>query len=338
MTEQPFHDELVQPDATGLPDRFFDRFMFNLHPADASRPSVIMGCGLYPPRNVIDGFVVVSTQAEQRNARFSTELSATNGRSVGPLSFETVTPNEKWRLRLGPNPTGLELDVTWRARTPHWWAPMTVTTTTGETTSFEHLVQSGRYAGTLTLDGQAGTVDGWWGQRDRSRGVRTMAGGQGIHIWFQAQFPDRTVNVTTVDDRQGGRIMLEGAVMHEDGTIDAVTDFRHDLQVTEGLDIASGTVLVATESGRHYRIGCDLGAGGGLMAGGGYGGHHGKLRGRDHLESDVYPLDGSVTPRSLDSSLTDRLTRFDWDGTAGSGIFEFALSRSGSYTYVPTLG
>ena len=39
----------------------------------------------------------------------------------------------------------------------------------------------------------------------------------------------------------------------------------------------------------------------------------------------------------LDSSLTDRLAMFDWDGTAGIGIFEFALTRSRSYSYRPTL-
>ena len=48
-------------------------------------------------------------------------------------------------------------------------------------------------------------------------------------------------------------------------------------------------------------------------------------------------LDGSVTQRTLDTSLTDRLATFDWNGTAGLGIFEFALTRSRSYTYRPTL-
>lgn len=62
----------------------------------------------------------------------------------------------------------------------------------------------------------------------------------------------------------------------------------------------------------------------------------GGAAGRDHLELDVYPLDGSVSPRTLDTSLTDRLAAFIWDGRAGLGIFEFALTRSSSYTYEPT--
>lgn len=336
-TQQPFHDPLTEPGTEGLPDRFFDRFVFNLHPTDSLNPSVLLGFGMYPARDVVDGFVILVTDSEQRNLRYSTELSDTDGRSGGPFSFEIVVPNEQWRLQIGPNQTGLEMDVTWHARAPQWWSRVDVATTTGEATSFDHLVQSGRYQGTITVDGTEQSVDGWWGQRDRSRGVRTMRGGQGIHIWFQAQFPDRSVGFLLVEDRQGGRILLEGAVMHEDGTLDDITEVRHALEVDAGLDVTAGTVEVTTEAGAFYRIDADLSARGGYMAGGGYGGHHGKVRGKDHEEFDVYPLDGSVSPRTLDSSLTDRLTAFTWDGTAGSGIFEFALSRSSSYDYQPTL-
>jgi hypothetical protein len=40
-----------------------------------------------------------------------------------------------------------------------------------------------------------------------------------------------------------------------------------------------------------------------------------------------------VGPKTLDSALTDRCCTFDWNGQTGYGIFEFALSRSSSYTY-----
>jgi hypothetical protein len=73
------------------------------------------------------------------------------------------------------------------------------------------------------------------------------------------------------------------------------------------------------------------------MAGGGYGGHHGKRVGVDHVEHDGYPLDGSVSPLTLDSALVDRLATFTWGNVCGSGIFEFARTRSRSYTYAPTL-
>lgn len=331
-----FHDDLVPPGTLDLPERFFDRFMFNLHPADATAPSIIMGFGHYPAKDVADGFVIVSTETEQRNVRFSTELSATAGSGAGPLSFQVLEPNRAWRLRLGPNPTGMEYDVIWRARTPYWLGDVAVTNTGGVPTQFEHLVQSGRYEGTLTIDSAEQQVDSWYGQRDRSRGVRTMSGGQGLHIWYQAQFPDRSVCFLLVENRQGGRLLLEGAVLHEDGTVDDVRDVKHDLRF-DALDLKSGTVEVTTEGGAVYTIETDASAGGGLMSGAGYGGRHGRSMGRDHIEHDVYPLDGSVTQLTLDSSLTDRLSAFSWNGTPGIGIFEFALTRSKSCTYRPTL-
>ena len=40
-----FQDALTLPGTAGLPPRFFDRFVFNLHP-EARAPSVIVGLGL----------------------------------------------------------------------------------------------------------------------------------------------------------------------------------------------------------------------------------------------------------------------------------------------------
>lgn len=340
-----FHDALVTPgDLDGLPPGFFDRFVVNLHPVDATAPSVLIGCGLHPVRGTVDGFAILVTPTEQRNARFYTDLSVTDWSSCGALSWEVVSPNREWRLMLGDNPTGMTFDVTWRARAPYWWGSVEVDNPAGGATSFDHLFQSGLVTGSLVVDGVETGVDGWYSQRDRSRGVRTMAGGQGLHVWYQAQFPDRSVGFLLVESRDGSRIMLEGAVMHAgpaddplSGTLDDIVDVRHAL-VLDDLDLRGGTVEVTTSSGAVYLIACDGTAGGGFMAGGGYGGHHGKAKGVDHVEGETWPLDGSVSQRTLDSSLTDRLATFDWDGTPGSGIFEHALSRSSSYAYVPTLG
>jgi hypothetical protein len=104
--------------------------------------------------------------------------------------------------------------------------------------------------------------------------------------------------------------------MHTDGRLDPVVDVRHDLTFDQ-FDLRSGTVEVTTGAGQVYTIEIDASARGALMAGGGYGGHHRKALGRDHLESDVYPLDGTITQLTLDSSLTDRLAMFD--GTARPG-------------------
>jgi hypothetical protein len=330
-----FHDELVAPDTPDLHERFFDRFVFNLHPTDATAPSVLFGFGIYPPKDTVDGFVILVTETEQRNLRYSTELSATDGASGGPFSFQVVEPMKTWHVAVAPNPTGLEFDLTWRARAPAWFGEVAVKEGDTVTAAFDHLFQSGYYDGTLTIDGETQRIEGWYGQRDRSRGVRTMSGGQGLHIWYQAQFEDRSVGFLLVETRDHQRRLLEGAVMHTDGTLDTITDVGHDLEFDDNLDLVGGRVKAETESGATYVIDTDARAGGGYMAGGGYGGHHGKPVGRDHVEHDVYPLDGSVSPRTVDTSLTDRLAAFTWDGKPGLGIFEFALTRSSTYRYEP---
>lgn len=332
-----FDDEMITEQAPDMPEKFFDRFMFNLHPDDGTVPSLVLGAGAYPPRDVADGFVVLSTGAEQRNLRFSTELSDTDGVSVGPLRWETLEDNTLWRVVLAPNRTGLELDLTWRSRAPYWRGAVDVENQDGNITSFDHLFQPGRYEGTLTLDGDSRRIDGWYGMRDRSRGVRTMSGGQGLHVWYQAQFPDRAIGFLLVEDRSGGRILLDGAVMHEDGQVDDVTDAVHNFVFDQNNDLRHGTVQLTTEAGRSYRVDATSSVRGGYMAGGGYGGHHGKILGREHEEYDVYPLDGSVNAKTLDSALTDRCCEFHWDGQTGYGILEYALTRSPSYRYQPTL-
>jgi hypothetical protein len=333
-----FHDPLVTPDeAHGLPDRFFDRFVFNLHPTDATTPSVLFGLGIYPARDVVDGFVVLCDGRQQRNLRYSDVLSTTDWHSGGPFSWSISEPNRVWRLTLQPNPIGVEFDLTWIARAPAWHGRIAVANRDGNETSFDHLFQSGTYRGRLTIDGVDQVVDGWYGQRDRSRGVRTMTGGQGLHIWYQAQFPDRSIGFILVETRDGARLLLEGAVMFVDGRLDGIVDVQHALVFDDSLDLKAGRVRVQTASGDTYVIDTDASAGGGFMAGAGYGGHHGRPMGPNHLEHDIYPLDGSVTPKTLDSSLTDRLAAFDWNGTRGYGIFEFALTRSSSYRYRPTL-
>lgn len=61
-----FPDVLVTPGTPGLPERFFDRFVFNLHAAAGTVPSVIFGLGVYPAPDVIDGFAIVVNGAGQR--------------------------------------------------------------------------------------------------------------------------------------------------------------------------------------------------------------------------------------------------------------------------------
>ncbi len=151
---------------------------------------------------------------------------------------------------------------------------MAVENASATRTAFDHLFQSGgRYEGSLRIDHREINVNGWYGQRDRSRGVRTMSGGQGLHVWYQAQFPDFAIGFLLVETRDHDRLLLEGAVMHEDGRLDPIVDVRHALEFTETGDLLTGEVLVLTAAGEKYPpVRADARAGGGYMAGAGYGG------------------------------------------------------------------
>jgi hypothetical protein len=327
---------------TDAPDRWFDRFVFEAHPVDAVSPTLHIGFGAYPARGVADGFVLAVTDAEQRNHRFSGRLADALDGSLGAFSWRTVEPMRQWHAAHDETASGVAFDLTWTARTPAWHGTVTVGDPAATTTAFDHLFQSGTYTGWIAIDGERRSVDGWIGARDRSRGVRTLRGGQGLHLWVLAHFPDRTIGALLVEDRSGGRILLEGAVLTTDGDVVPIVDARHDLSFDALLDLDAARLVVTAADGTEYRIAADTSARGGWMAGGGYGGHHGVDRGGAWSEDDVYPLDGSVGPATLDTALTDRTTRFLMERNGeqqvpGIGVLEFARTRSPRYTYRPTI-
>ena len=331
----PDTDALVNEAPPGADPAFFDRFYFNLHGAEPT-PLVMIGGGVYPPAEVVDGYLLVVDGDTQHNLRFS-DLGSPRS-SVGPLRWETIEPLRVWRLQVDQNPLGLELDVTWTARTAAWRTEdITVDNGRGGTSNFSHYFQSGSYTGSMTWNGTTTSVDGWTGQRDRSRGVRVVAGGQGLHLWVQAQLADRSVAFIMDETRAHEMYLCDGAVLHTDGSTDRIADVRHDLTFDAGLDFRVGRLLVTTQAGEELEIEVDGTAGGGFLSGGGYGGWHGKAHGANHVEQDSFALDGTVTPRTLDMPLTDRPAKFVVNGEPGAGVFEFAVTRSPSYTYRASL-
>lgn len=330
-------DRLVSSLPDGVAPGYFDRFYFNLHGAEPT-PLIMLGAGVYPGTGVVDGYVLRVDGAMQRNLRFGDEPADLAVTGVGPLSWRVVKPLEEWALTLGPNPLGVELDVVWRARTAAWRTEdIEVDNGRGGHSRFGHFFQSGRYEGTLTLDGEVLEVTGWLGQRDRSRGVRVVAGGQGLHLWVQAQFADRSVAFMLDEDRSHHVIMCDGGVLYENGDQDPIISVAHRLVFDDGLDFLRGELLLRTQAGHEYPLTVDGTSGGGFLSGGGYGGWHGKRHGRNHLSYDEFPLDGSVTPRNLDMPLTDRPAAFLMNGEKGTGVFEFAHTRSPRYNYRPSL-
>ncbi|MBB4663885.1 hypothetical protein [Conexibacter arvalis] len=331
-------DLLIGEPPVGSSERFFDRFYFNLHGPEPT-PLIMIGAGSYPNRQVVDGYLIRVDGGRQRNVRFSNESGRLPATGVGPLSWEIVEPLRAWRLVVGENPAGFELDVVWRARTNPWETERIVLDDgRGGVSDFAHFFQSGSYEGTLVLDGERRDVTGWLGQRDRSRGVRLVSERGGLHTWIQAQFPDCSVAVLFNLDRENAVTHCDGAVLGVDGVDDPLVSGRHAVEIDDGLDCPRAAFEFTTASGRTLRLDVDATPGGGFLSGGGYGGWHGRRRGADVVEHETWTLDGTVTPRTLDTPMTDRPARFVLDGaTEGVGVFEFAVTRSPRYVYRPSL-
>ncbi|GAA2901322.1 hypothetical protein GCM10010472_69430 [Pseudonocardia halophobica] len=337
-------DALSSTRRRGLPPRWFDRFYVNAH-AGSSTPFFMVGAGVYPGEDVVDGYAVVVTGGEQINLRVSAPAGPGDlPTAVGPLFWETVEPLRTWRVRLSPNESGLACDLTWTARTAPWeCAPVRLDDGAGTMLEFDHAFQSGRHSGWIEIDGSRHTVDRWTGQRDRSRGRRPATARQGLHLWVQAQFVDESIAFMHDLDRKNRPTLLDGAVLRTDGSVDPIVDAGHDLRFAEDLEALPGRLEVSTRSGREIALEVDPAATrGGFLAGAGYGSFHGVRHGGLVVEHDRWDLaDPARVPRAMGYPLTDRLAAYvrveDGTRTEGSGVFEFAHTRSPAYRYAPAV-
>lgn len=330
----------VLPDpleSSPAPAPAFDRTYFNLHGASRSDSYLVLGIGTYPASATADAYVVTipGDGDVQRNLRMSTVLDpATYGR-IGPLSWKVVKPHQEWQLELVGNPSGVELSVVWRARSETLVIPEYTTQDVVGASEYAHLFQSGQYEGTLTIDGKRTDVRGWYGQRDRSKGRRRTHDRLGLHLWVQAQLPGECIGFLYNEDRQGKASHFHGASMRPQGGLDPIVALRHDLRFNDRFELLGGHFDLEFASGTQRRLAVESTGSGVLMQGGGYNGWHGVPRGLNHVEYEEWPLDGSRTPRNLDIGITDALCLFDFGGVVGSGITEYALTRSVSYIYRP---
>ena len=335
-------DPLVRSAPPGADRGWFDRFYTNMH-SGIALPFLMVGAGVYPGEGLVDGYAIAVTGHEQINLRLSdiADPKQLPG-SVGPLSWQSLVPLHSWRVQLGPNPSGLACDLTWTARTSAWECrPVRLNDGRGNTAEFDHAFQSGHHLGWIEVDGERFEVDGWTGQRDRSRGRRMATARQGLHLWVQAQFATESVAFMYDLDRANVPTLLDGAVLGVDGSADPVVELGHQLVFTDELEADPGVLWLRTARGRQIELLVHPTAGrGGFLAGGGYGGFHGSPHGVGHLEHDRWDLrNADRVPRRVGYPLTDRLAAFrrteDGVATDGAGVFEFAHSRSPAYHYVP---
>jgi len=183
---------------------------------------------------------------------------------VGPVTVEVVEPFRTVRLAVASTPEApVGLDLTFQARTAaHALRRGTMRYRDEIVWDQSHMIQSGTYDGSYTAGGTTRTVDGWWGQRDHSWGIRNHQRCP-LWMWLAIQLPDGMLGVWHWEYANGARVFTDGCFAPADGGEPVpVVDFSHQLRWTDGdgepVDYGSdgaavrglaGTVTVTLEGG-----------------------------------------------------------------------------------------
>jgi hypothetical protein len=318
--------------------RFQDRNYFNIHPRENLETLLCMGLGNFPNTNVMDGYVILVHKGEQYILRPSRQLKHDRHRlEVGPFKMTIVEPWKNWRLTLAPGAHGFSFDITFTPRTAPYEhrTPIYKRASGAEVWHQIHVQQSCNYAGWIEVAGERIGVDGWWGSRDRSWGVRGPVrgaqpwggwGGSGWkYLWMSAQFDDCAVHTWSTKLPDGSPIHTGGSVVYTDGRVSAPF-----VQWDEELSIPAGSLVpdyaisrfvdsegkeVVLTARRQIEL---YWAGQAMTDGQGFG----IYRGEEYIEHEHWTAKEIAEKFPAPPRFGDSLCTFEWDGRRGSGVYE----------------
>ncbi|MCY3576472.1 MAG: hypothetical protein OXH53_04060 [bacterium] len=307
-------------DHVGTSDpRFFDRYWFSCYDPAGSL-TMIIGVGLYMNMNVFDGFVACQVPRDgggssQRNFRFSRALRPDIDRvGVGPLDIEIIEPFERVRLTASGDDLPIDMDLTWTSFIPPKEEDHHFSRVRGRVTQdYRRYTQVGRMDGAVTLDGTDYTVEGWWGGRDHSWGVRPQTAGpepvtgeDGIDVraqhgsvfyWLPFSCPDYGGHVQIHSTGDGRQHYLDGVIARPDGKETEVVSAEFEVDFWEGTRRWRQVRSQFTDTaGEVYEIETNQIHRDWAMIGTGYdwgwedGGGLGVYRGQYYSETDTFDL------------------------------------------------
>lgn len=208
-----------------------ESYFFELHSPDGLGNSIFFTMALFPAREHMDSIQMGRIDGRQVLGVLSRPTgSDPHTTDVGGATIEIVRPFEEVRLIADPEQAAIGLDLTFRARTQAYGLRRGTMRTHDEVVwDQSHILQSGTYHGTYTVDGTAREVDGWVGQRDHSWGIRDH-GRCPLWIWFQLQFDDGFLGVWHWEYANGARVYTDGCWAGADGSDPIpLIDFAHDM-------------------------------------------------------------------------------------------------------------
>ena len=286
--------------------------------------------------------------------------------SVGPFRVEVVEPLTKLRVVLEPGSAqavgevsedaadegdteyGLSFDLTWTGAIPATREPRQFVRRHGRVwMDSVRLAQTGFWEGTLVVGGEeiAVTPDVWQGSRDRSWGIRPVGEAEpsGIHgktgapptfhwVYAPMQFEDFSILVIAQEDEHGARVLEEAVKVYGDGR-PAVPLGRPEItqHYTSGTrDVTSAVVAFSPPGEKAFEVRVTQLIPLHMAVGSGYGldadWRHGMYQGPDPRVQHLTLPAEVAAQRSGMFGVTERLSRFDYDGPEGArvgyGLFE----------------
>ncbi|MBX6391604.1 MAG: hypothetical protein IRZ08_21885 [Frankia sp.] len=266
----PFDDYPVHQTAlplahtgNGHPDQY-DRFWFNGYDDD-----MYFGVALavYPNRGIIDAAFSVVRDDVQRSVfasgRMPLDLTQTR---IGPISIEIVEPLRINRIVVDAPEHGLTADITATVRTPAYEEPrQTRYHETLLVMDVTRLTQMVTWSGAISTGGEEFRLDGTYGTKDRSWGVRPVgqpapaapraSSPQVFFLWAPLNFADRCLHYLTFENEKGQPWAESAVVLPVIGAGDPVTGpqaaagitrldgVRHDVRWVPGLRRSEGASL-----------------------------------------------------------------------------------------------
>jgi len=331
---------------------WMERLWYTGHPVDRLDQVFDIGLGYHPNRNVMDAFAGVAVEGRQWNFRVSRQLRPDPLTTrLGPLEITVLEGLKRHRLVLGPNDSGLRLELEFHGTlNPHEEAPHLRRRDGRITENMYRAQQMGRYSGWIEYGGKRVTVtpETWWGQRDHSWGIRgEMRTDESsppltfyppfLYTWTTAQFKDRGLVIFFKERAPGSMIYLSGEEVHALGSKvssrNQLVDVAHEFIWQDdplGQSLASGEFHLTFADGRRKTVSLRTLPVKYYLKGGLYGGlngwFHGDFKGPLYTEHDAWDqYDPQV--RRIARTLADQIVEVRDGDEVGYGIMEYGVGK-----------
>lgn len=305
--------------------------------SDPDRFALDVGISMFPNGDTLEAYAIATVpggpQLSMRAAR-----SLSEGRRpliVGPIRFDVLDPLRKWRMRLEPNQSGIEFDLEYTARCAAFeTSSPTIYRRNRLVYENVNLLQTGRYTGTVTLDGERFEVSDVPGHRDRTWGLRSSGEGQvprGMFAWLSAEFDDVALMAIVHERRDGTSVRLDGAVSYEGGELVRIVAVQHELEFDhDSRQLRRGRFDLTDERGEAWTVEVEPAmrlflSGAGYTAGPNRRGNLGTP-----FWSERWDVDDPDVLRQVDE-LNDNICRMSCGGRAGHGVVETLLGAHDRY-------